>query len=40
MTPAEVAAAASELLTQPLTAAVVGPYDGVDDLPAPLRDLG
>ncbi len=36
----EVAAAAAELLTQPLTAAVVGPYDGVDDLPAPLRDLG
>ena len=36
----DVAVAAAELLSQPLTAAVVGPYDGVDDLPAPLRDLG
>jgi predicted Zn-dependent peptidase len=36
----DVAVAAAELLSQPLTAAVVGPYDGEDDLPAPLRDLG
>ncbi len=40
VTPADVATAAAELLDQPLTAAVVGPYDDVDDLPATLRDLG
>jgi predicted Zn-dependent peptidase len=39
VTPAEVAALAGELLAQPLTAAVVGPYGDVDDLPAALRDL-
>nr|WP_245707392.1 pitrilysin family protein [Pseudonocardia oroxyli] len=35
----EVAALAGELLTQDLTAAVVGPYDDPDDLPAALQDL-
>lgn len=35
----EVAALADELLTQDLTAAVVGPYDDPDDLPAALQDL-
>ncbi|GAY09404.1 pitrilysin family protein [Pseudonocardia sp. N23] len=35
----EVAAVARDLLAQPLTAAVVGPYDEVDDLPAALREL-
>ncbi|MFP5072981.1 M16 family metallopeptidase [Pseudonocardia nantongensis] len=39
VTPAEVAALAAELLDQPLTAAVVGPYEDASDLPAPLRDL-
>ncbi|WP_130294084.1 M16 family metallopeptidase [Pseudonocardia sediminis] len=39
VTPSEVADLAAELLTQPLTAAVVGPYDEIDDLPAALRDL-
>ena len=35
----EVAAVARDLLSQPLTAAVVGPFDDVDDLPAPLKEL-
>ena len=35
----EVAVVAAELLDQPLTAAVVGPFDDVDALPASLRDL-
>ncbi len=39
VTASEVADLAAELLTQPLTAAVVGPYDERDDLPAALRDL-
>ncbi|WP_028932930.1 M16 family metallopeptidase [Pseudonocardia spinosispora] len=34
--PDEVASVAEELLTRPLTAAVVGPYDSPDDLPASL----
>ena len=37
--PDEVAVLAAELLDQPLTAAVVGPYDDVDDLPESLREL-
>ncbi|MEU7814596.1 pitrilysin family protein [Pseudonocardia sp. NPDC049154] len=39
VTPAQVADLAAELLAQDLTAAVVGPYDAVDDLPAALHDL-
>jgi predicted Zn-dependent peptidase len=39
VTPEQVAAVARELLSVPLTAAVVGPYDEVDDLPDPLRSL-
>jgi hypothetical protein len=35
----EVAALAEDLLSQDLTAAVVGPYDSRDDLPAALQDL-
>jgi predicted Zn-dependent peptidase len=35
----DVAALASDLLAAPLTAAVVGPYDSEDDLPASLRTL-
>lgn len=35
----EVAALANDLLTQDLTAAVVGPYDSPEDLPAALQDL-
>ncbi len=35
----EVTTLAKELLSQPLTAAVVGPYDDVADLPGALRDL-
>jgi predicted Zn-dependent peptidase len=35
----EVAALAHDLLTQDLTAAVVGPYDSREDLPAALQDL-
>jgi predicted Zn-dependent peptidase len=35
----EVAALANDLLTQDLTAAVVGPYDDPQDLPAALQDL-
>jgi predicted Zn-dependent peptidase len=37
VTQADVAALARELLTQPLTAAVVGPFDDEADLPAGLR---
>jgi len=39
VTPAEVAALAEELLSQDLTAAVVGPFDDLDALPAALHDL-
>ncbi|MEV1291712.1 pitrilysin family protein [Pseudonocardia sp. NPDC049635] len=39
VTPAEVAAVATELLSRPLTAAVVGPYEALDELPVSLRDL-
>ena len=39
VTPAQVAELAAELLTQPLTTAVVGPYDTVEALPAALHDL-
>jgi predicted Zn-dependent peptidase len=39
VTPEQVAALARELLTAPLTAAVVGPYDGEDELPPALRAL-
>jgi predicted Zn-dependent peptidase len=39
VTPLQVADLAAELLAQDLTAAVVGPYDAVDDLPAALHDL-
>ncbi|WP_300008880.1 pitrilysin family protein [Pseudonocardia sp.] len=39
VTPEQVADVARELLSGPLTAAVVGPYDEVDDLPDPLRAL-
>ncbi|WP_425565711.1 M16 family metallopeptidase [Pseudonocardia ailaonensis] len=39
VTPTQVASLAAELLTQPLTAAIVGPYDEVGDLPAALHDL-
>lgn len=39
VTPGEIAALAADLLAQPLTAAVVGPYADVDDLPVALRDL-
>ncbi|ALE76460.1 zinc protease [Pseudonocardia sp. EC080625-04] len=39
VTPAEVAALAAGLLDQPLTAAVVGPYDDESALPGSLRDL-
>lgn len=39
VTPEEVAALASGLLDQPLTAAVVGPYGDPADLPGPLRGL-
>ncbi|MGI8799042.1 MAG: M16 family metallopeptidase [Pseudonocardia sp.] len=35
----DVAALAAEVLTGPLTAAVVGPYKHTDDLPAELREL-
>ncbi|WP_239028184.1 M16 family metallopeptidase [Pseudonocardia acidicola] len=35
----DVAEVAAELLSAPLTAAVVGPYDDLDELPAALRDL-
>ena len=37
VTPEDVAALARELLTQPLTAAVVGPFDDEANLPAGLR---
>jgi predicted Zn-dependent peptidase len=37
VTPEQVAAVARELLTQPLTTAVVGPFDDEDALPASLR---
>jgi predicted Zn-dependent peptidase len=37
VTPADVAALAGELLAQPLTAAVVGPFDDEDALPGVLR---
>jgi predicted Zn-dependent peptidase len=40
VTPQDVAAVARELLGAPLTAAVVGPYDGEDELPGVLRELG
>jgi predicted Zn-dependent peptidase len=40
VTPAQVADLAAGLLAQDLTAAVVGPYDSVEDLPAALHDLG
>ncbi|ANY10259.1 zinc protease [Pseudonocardia sp. HH130630-07] len=40
VTPGEVAALAAELLDQPLTAAVVGPYEDETELPAALRELG
>jgi predicted Zn-dependent peptidase len=39
VTPGQVAAVARELLAVPLTAAVVGPYGAVADLPASLRAL-
>jgi predicted Zn-dependent peptidase len=39
VTPPQVAELARELLAAPLTAAVVGPYDGEDDLPPALRAL-
>jgi predicted Zn-dependent peptidase len=39
VTPAEVAALAADLLSQDLTAAVVGPYGSPEDLPAALHDL-
>ncbi|WP_093337527.1 M16 family metallopeptidase [Pseudonocardia ammonioxydans] len=39
VTPDQVGTLAADLLAQPLTAAVVGPYDDVADLPASLRDL-
>jgi predicted Zn-dependent peptidase len=39
VTPEQVAELAAELLAAPLTAAVVGPYDGVANLPASLRSL-
>jgi predicted Zn-dependent peptidase len=39
VTPAEVAALAADLLSQDLTAAVVGPYGSSEDLPAALHDL-
>ena len=35
MTAEQVAGLARELLAAPLTAAVVGPYDGEDELPPP-----
>lgn len=35
----QVAEVAAEVLARPLTAAVIGPYDGVDELPAALREL-
>ncbi|MFC5993169.1 M16 family metallopeptidase [Pseudonocardia hispaniensis] len=35
----EVSRVARELLSVPLTGAVVGPYDGLDELPAVLREL-
>jgi predicted Zn-dependent peptidase len=39
VTPEQVAAVARELLAEPLTAAVVGPYDTEADLPGSLRGL-
>ncbi|GAA4551231.1 pitrilysin family protein [Pseudonocardia xishanensis] len=39
VTPSEVADLARDLLTQDLTAAVVGPFDTPEDLPAALHDL-
>jgi predicted Zn-dependent peptidase len=39
VTPAEVATLARDLLSQDLTAAVVGPYEDREDLPAALHDL-
>jgi predicted Zn-dependent peptidase len=39
VTPVQVAELATDLLAQDLTAAVVGPYDDVADLPAALHDL-
>lgn len=36
----DVTAVAGELLAAPLTVAVVGPYDDVDELPAALQELG
>ncbi|GAA2566978.1 M16 family metallopeptidase [Pseudonocardia hydrocarbonoxydans] len=40
VTPEQVAGVARDLLAAPLTAAVVGPYDDVSELPDPLRSLG
>lgn len=39
VTPEQVAGVARELLAEPLTAAVVGPYDAESDLPGSLRTL-
>ncbi|MBC8090938.1 MAG: insulinase family protein [Pseudonocardia sp.] len=39
VTPEQVAEVARDLLSVPLTAAVVGPYDTEDDLPDPVRSL-
>ena len=39
VTPEDVAALAKELLAEPLTTAVVGPYDAETELPAAVRDL-
>ena len=39
VTPEQVAGLAHELLAAPLTAAVIGPYDGEDELPPGLRAL-
>ena len=40
VTPEQVAGVARDLLAAPLSAAVVGPYDDVSELPDPLRSLG
>jgi len=39
VTAAQVAALAARLLRRPLTAAVVGPYASIDDLPAEFSEL-
>ncbi|MDQ3580016.1 MAG: insulinase family protein, partial [Actinomycetota bacterium] len=39
VTAADVAVLARDLLTRPLAAAVVGPYDHIDDVPVQLHEV-